>query len=330
MDSDNCSSQVNNTVSATNCDNCSSEVNNVVLASLYSVTFVLGLFLNLTALYVFSRCISFRSQTTIYMKNLIVSDLLLILSLPIRVYYYHQKPNLPVLICEITGLVLLVNIYGSIFFLTCISWDRCLAACFPFSHQVKALRKRTKYICLGIWILTIGASIPPYISTKLRNNNVAQCSNCFDNKPIYITKPATLVAMLTVGFGIPLSSLLICSCALMRAVQDSAAAQMDLIDKRKIRNMLITIIVFFLLCFLPYHALLIMHYNSQRSCMLQILYQYTLLLACFNAVLDPLAYYFATETFRKTVIKDGFRKVWGSKSDSMEMPTRSKRVLLEE
>uniref|UniRef100_A0A8C8SWS2 G-protein coupled receptors family 1 profile domain-containing protein n=1 Tax=Pelusios castaneus TaxID=367368 RepID=A0A8C8SWS2_9SAUR len=288
-----------------------------VFVGLYALIFTLGLVLNLVALYIFFRCSSLNSLTTIYMKNLAIADLLLMVSLPIRIIYYSRGPTLDNKLCEITGLLLLVNMYGSIFLLTCISWDRCMAVCFPMHARVKAMRKQAKYICLGVWVLSCAGTVPTYFT---QHENRMQ-DHCFDNRPTYVTKPGVTSAMI-LCFALPLLVMVVSSWALLRAIHRSAAAQMELVNSAKIRSMIVANVTIFLGCFLPFHVVLICYQVLNRD-MLDFPYRCTLLVASTNAALDPLAYYFATETFQRMVVMDNLRKAWGLHSDSTEGHSRS-------
>ncbi|XP_067412800.1 lysophosphatidic acid receptor 6-like [Emydura macquarii macquarii] len=295
-----------------------------VFVGLYALIFTLGLVLNLAALYVFFCCSSLRSLTTVYMKNLAVSDLLLVVSLPIRIFYYSRRPQLDNRVCEITGLLLLVNMYGSIFLLTCISWDRCMAICFPMHPRVKAVRKQAKYICLGVWALSCAGTVPTYFTQHERE---VQEDHCFDNQPAYVTKP-TVTSAMALCFALPLLVMVVCSWALLRAIHRSAAAQMELVNSAKIRSMIVANVTIFLGCFLPFHLMLICYQvKALNGDMLDFSYRCTLLVASANAALDPLAYYFATETFQRMVVMDNLRKAWRFQSDITEGRTRSQTAL---
>ncbi|XP_038242003.1 lysophosphatidic acid receptor 6-like [Dermochelys coriacea] len=306
--------------------NCSknSSSEDLVFVGLYALIFTLGLVLNLAALYIFFRCSNVRSFTTVYMKNLAVSDLLLVVSLPVRIYYYSRRPCLGVQVCEIMGLLLLVNMYGSIFLLTCISGDRCMAVCFPLHPRVKALRKQAKYICLCVWLLSCAGTVPTYFTQPEKGELI---EHCFDNQPKYVTQPSVSSAM-ALCFVLPLLVMVVCSWALLRAIQRSAAAQMELVNSAKIRSMIVANITIFLGCFLPFHLVLICYQvDALQGKMLDLSYRCTLLVASANAALDPLAYYFATETFQRMVVMDNLRKAWGFHSDSAEGQNRSQTAL---
>ncbi|XP_072447392.1 lysophosphatidic acid receptor 6 [Chiloscyllium punctatum] len=293
--------------------------------TLFSFIFLLGLLFNTLALVFFFRFTKIRSQTTVYMKNLACTDLLLVASLPVRILYYVDRRTLPPLLCELTGLIFLVNMYGSIFFLTCISLDRCVAICFPMKSRVNSLRGQAKWISAGVWLLVVGASIPPYLLIRKPGNATEECQLCFHQKPSYVTNPATVVPTLLVGYGIPLSTILVCSLALLRGVHRSSAARMDYVDWHKIRNMVAANVVIFVICFLPYHTVLLLYLaapSQERA--LGASYRATISVACLNAIFDPLAYYFATETFQKSVGMKALRNALTSNTDSVDCNNRSR------
>ncbi|CAB1351433.1 unnamed protein product, partial [Coregonus sp. 'balchen'] len=236
--------------------NCTEPQSNLIFVGVYAIVFTVGLFLNVTVFFCYTKL---RSHTTVYMTNLAIADLLLVLTLPLRIYYHLGLSGLPQILCEGMGLVLLANMYGSIFLLTCMCFDRCMAVCLPMSSWVQEGRKKAPLVCLGVWLLTAGASLPIYISKRR-----------------------------------------------------SSIAQTDLIDSGKIQRMITISLVIFLTCFLPYHGTLALLYVHREAitCPLLAAYHYSLMVACLNAMLDPLAYYFTTETFRRKVDKDSVRKMF--------------------
>lgn len=310
----------NNSSTLWNC----TEQSNTVYVTAYILVFILGLILNLIALVIFFCHTKSRSHTTVYMTNLALADLILVCALPIRIYKYlgfqvHQH------IFEVSGLILLANMYVSILLLTCISLDRCLAVCFPLSPRVREGRKKAPLVCFGIWMLTIGASLPMY----LKNNSITKQ----EHFPKYAVQTNALSSSLIVGFGMPLVIMVVSSWGLVRAINKSTAAQTpDLVNSQRIHRMVITNIAIFLFCFLPYHILLIvLHFyrNDVESmpCAILHAYRYSLMLACLNAILDPMAYYFTTETFRKNVDIDVVWRIWPLNNLSSDENTRSRAAL---
>lgn len=312
-------------------EKCQNQTNHVFVA-VHSVVCVTGITLNFMALVVFFCCIKSRSHTIVYMTNLAIADLLLLCTLPLRIYYHLGFQGLSQKICEVAGLLLLANMYGSIFLLTCVSLDRCLAVCFPMSSRVQEGRKKAPLVCLGIWILTIGASLPMYLINISRESNRTQ-NNCFRSFPIYATKIIPLASSLTVGFVMPLIIMVLCSCGLVHAVIKSTAAHMSgLTESCKIQRMVSINLAIFLFCFLPYHVMLVVIYSYRMHienipCSVMSAYYYSLMLTCLNAILDPLAYYFTTETFRRNVEIDAVRKMLPMNNVSSDGNTRSRPLV---
>ncbi|XP_029382429.1 lysophosphatidic acid receptor 6 [Echeneis naucrates] len=295
---------------------------NIFTVCIYSFISIVGLIFNFVALAFFFSCTKSRSHTIVYMTNLAIADTLLILTLPVRIYYYLGFTDLPQGLCDGLGLVLKANMYGSIFLLTCICLDRCIAVNFPMSLRVKEGRKKAPLVCLGIWMLTFGASLPIYFSKHRQDSS----QNCFDNLPVYAIQPQVVLPTLLVGFGVPLVIMLVCSWGLGYAVQQSAAAQTNLVDSRKIQRMIASSLLIFMFSFLPYHATLgvLSLYQGNITCSMKTAYQYSVMVASLNTVLDPMAYYFTTETFRSNVDLGVIQRMFPLNSHSSEMNIRSR------
>ncbi|XP_077083396.1 lysophosphatidic acid receptor 6 [Siphateles boraxobius] len=313
------------------CHNSTQGQKNVVFVTVYSVVFIFGLSLNLTALVIFFRNSKSRSHTTVYMIHLALADILMVCTLPVRIYYHGGLGDPNQKFCDFSGLILLSNMYGSIFLLMCISFDRCIAVCFPLSSHIREGRKKAWCVCLGIWMLTIGTSLPIYFNKGQPNSNIEHNCNstCFGNFPSYATQTAALISTLIVGFGIPLTVMILSSWGLVRAISKSTAVQTsDLVDSRRIKRMIITNLAIFLFCFLPYHVMLVLLYAYKppqtRPSSLLTAYRYSLMIACLNAMLDPLAYYFTTETFRRKMDVEAVRKIWQMNSHSSDGNNRSR------
>lgn len=313
------SSQLTMSISNTTaCTNDSTSHFDIIHVCLYSFIFIVGLTLNVIALVFFFCQIKSRSPTVVYMTNLTMADFLLILTLPVRICYHLGLKGIPPVLCDCLGLILKANMYGSILFLACICFDRCIAVSFPMSSRIQRARQKSRLVCLGVWILSFGPSLPIYI-LKREKVSLNVTKNCFDNPPVYATQPAVVFSTLLLGFGLPLAIMLICSWILVHTVQKSPVAQTNLVDSRKIRRMIATSLLIFLISFSPYHATLVvlsLHREAitSRTCngMQPMLaaYRYSLVVACLNTVLNPIAYYFTTDTFRKNVVIGTVQKMF--------------------
>ncbi|XP_068448282.1 type-2 angiotensin II receptor-like [Clinocottus analis] len=135
-----------------------------VIPALYSVICVLGTVANALAVWVLAHAsASRRTVANTFMLNLCVSDLLFLLSLPLWAVYYSRGYDWPFgrVACKVCGALLHLNLYASIFFITCMSVDRYLAIVRPLRSQRARYPKRARLACLLVWALACACSAPP-------------------------------------------------------------------------------------------------------------------------------------------------------------------------
>lgn len=310
-----------------------------VYAVVYSVILAPGLLGNILALWVFRAYVKETKKAVVFMMNLAVADLLQVLSLPLRIYYYLNNSwpfGLP--LCMICFYLKYVNMYASIFFLVCVSVRRCELIMRPLRYNASR-RKWDMLICGLGWLLVCLACLPfpllrttsaenkldsnegtilPQSSTQLRKADMV----CFAELPMRYMSPPAAWALLIIaellGFVIPLILVLACTCLTAWSLRDpSLGAIHDRGEKRRALRMVLSCAVVFLLCFVPYHITMPLDFlakaNALSSCAFRdfILrcHPVTLCLASLNCMLDPLMYYFMTDEFwrrlSKTEIPEG-------------------------
>ncbi|XP_024138633.1 putative P2Y purinoceptor 10 [Oryzias melastigma] len=203
----------------------------------YLLLFIPGLLLNTTALWVLCRHISKRTKAVIFMINLALADLVHILSLPLRIYYYftHTWP-FGRIICLFCFYLKYFNMYAAIIFLVCISMQRCAFLLNPF----RARRWRRRYdlvIAVTVWVV-VGVACSPFILMRIDSSSstlhastplvitstqqstpfpaqhhstatVSTTSGCFKDLPIRKVSLSVGITMITIcelfGFLIPLA-----------------------------------------------------------------------------------------------------------------------------
>ncbi|XP_034399453.1 type-2 angiotensin II receptor-like [Cyclopterus lumpus] len=134
-----------------------------VIPALYSVISVLGTVANALAAWVLAHAsVSRRTVANTFMLNLCVSDLLFLLTLPLWAVYYSRDYDWPFgqVACKACGALLNLNLYASIFFITCMSIDRYLAIVRPLRSQSARYPKRARLTCLLVWVLACACSAP--------------------------------------------------------------------------------------------------------------------------------------------------------------------------
>uniref|UniRef100_A0A8D0DKY8 Lysophosphatidic acid receptor 4 n=1 Tax=Salvator merianae TaxID=96440 RepID=A0A8D0DKY8_SALMN len=278
--------------------------------AVYSVVFILGLITNCASLFVICFRIKMRSETTIFMTNLAVSDLLFVFTLPFKIFYnFNRDWPFGDPLCKISGTAFLTNIYGSMLFLTCISVDRFLAIVYPFRSRTIRTRRNAAIVCMGVWILVLSGGISAsFFSTTNINENSTTCFEGFSKSiwKTYLSKITIFIEV--VGFIIPLMLNLTCSSLVLRTLRKPATLSQIGTNKEKVLKMIIVHVTIFVVCFVPYNSILFLYalVRSQAiaNCFLErfarTFYPITLCIATLNCCFDPFIYYFTSESFQKS------------------------------
>ncbi|XP_078058992.1 lysophosphatidic acid receptor 6-like [Mustelus asterias] len=288
---------------ATNCTGSSpNELSNSVkrfqvIVSL--ITLALGLVLNVAALW--SLCLKFKKWTVsaIYMTNLIISDVLLLFSLPFKTYAYQTEEwPLGLGFCKFLESLYYVNMYTSILITTLISVDRYIAIKHPFLAGTIRSPKKTVIGCVVVWIIIWSCCI--YIYSK------ESSQNCFYNHSSSVWKPTTVATVQSI-FLITALIMIFCSARIIQTLQRNGTLNTEKKDNSKSVKIVLSNLLTFLVCFTPYHVGILLYFAA-RNCWVPGSYtvplrnflQICLCLANVNCVLDALYYYFVINEFWKS------------------------------
>ncbi|XP_072302461.1 lysophosphatidic acid receptor 6-like [Eucyclogobius newberryi] len=318
---DNNSLSVYNSSSHIQC-NRSDDFKYPLYSAVFSVVFVVGLLFNTVAVYIFACTLKLRNETTTYMMNLVVSDSLFVLSLPFRIVYFVKREWIfgPVL-CKISVALFYTNMYGSIFFLTCISIDRFLAIVYPFRSQTIRTKRNAKLACLAVWTIILSGGIA--VGYKLKTTSLKNINSftyyCFENysKDQWRSELSKVVMLIeTVGFIIPLLFNVFSSVMVLRTLKKpQTISRGGNLNKTKVLRMIIVHIVIFCFCFIPYNFNLIF-YALVRSKVLKgcnaefvvrTIYPIALCIAVTNCCFDPVIYYFTSDTIQSSIKRKSTR-----------------------
>ncbi|XP_038617486.1 lysophosphatidic acid receptor 6 [Tachyglossus aculeatus] len=280
---------------------------------MFSLVFVLGLIANCVAVYIFVWTLKVRNETTTYMVNLAISDLLFVFTLPFRIFYFATR-NWPFgdVLCKISVTLFHTNMYGSILFLTCISVDRFLAILYPFRSKTVRTKRNAQAVCLAVWLTVIGGSAPAgfFRSLNSRGNNATEA--CFENFPeatwrTYLSRIVIFIEI--VGFFIPLVLNVTCSTLVLRTLNKPLTLSRSKCNKAKVLRMIFVHLLIFCFCFVPYNVNLIFYslmrtqafLNCSAVAAVRTMYPITLCIAVTNCCFDPIIYYFTSETIQNSI-----------------------------
>uniref|UniRef100_A0A3B4Z2L3 G-protein coupled receptor 20-like n=1 Tax=Stegastes partitus TaxID=144197 RepID=A0A3B4Z2L3_9TELE len=256
----------------------------IALMVVNSLIFLVGMVLNIVALYVF--CFRTKQKTTsvIYTINLAVTDLLVNLSLPTRILLYYSGGAC--LTCSYLHIFsYFVNMYCSILFLTCICVDRYLAIV-----QVEASRRWrncsvAKCVCISVWLFAIVVTYS-FLSTAFQH------TGCCLSKLLFLT---------ITEFFLPLVIIVVFTLRIMWALADRRLMQQSRCRRRRAVQLLTTVLIIFTVCFTPFHVRQVVVYFYPDMPHHVIVYHLTVTLSSLNSCMDPVVYCFVTNNFQATM-----------------------------
>jgi len=285
-------------------------------SAVFSIVFVVGLITNVVAIYIFTCSLKLRNETTTYMMNLVVSDLLFVFTLPLRVFYFINQ-NWPFggMLCKVSVSLFYTNMYGSILFLTCISVDRFLAIVHPFRSRALRTKRNAKIVCVAVWVLVLSGSLPTgfMLQTTSPHYNKSNAMFCFENfssKQWKSHLSKMVIFIETVGFVIPLLLNVFCSIMVLQTLrQPHTISHGGKLNKTKILRMIIVHLFIFCFCFIPYNVNLVFYALVRtkilKGCfaesVVRTIYPIALCIAVSNCCFDPIIYYFTSETIQNSM-----------------------------
>lgn len=285
----------------------------LVQLCVYIPLLLLGILLNVLALWVFCCKLSKWTETRVYMVNLAVADCLLLFTLPFKMLSQFQQMKADRW-CLILEGGYFINRLMSIGIITVVAVDRYVAIKYPL--KAKALRSplQAAFASGFLWIIIICA-----ISLIKMVENREHDKFCFEKSSV---KPSVITLCAIIGgFFIPLIVVIYCStqviAELLRKKNENCHKERLI---RKAVYIVIANMAVFIVCFLPLyvgHLLRFLMDSFSSSCpAIQKVSNFVHLasvLANTNCCLDAICYYFVNKEFQ-----EASPKLVRTKSDSGE------------
>ncbi|GCB76077.1 hypothetical protein scyTo_0016516 [Scyliorhinus torazame] len=286
--------------SPANCSWKAPEWSHQVVMLVFSLpTICVGLVLNGVALCLIWCKIKERTKSTIYMTNLIISDSLLLFSLPFKIYAYYVRQEWPLArgFCQLLESFCFVNTYASILLTTLICADRYLAIKHPFLSRAITSPRKTAVICAAIWMLVCPWTSHIYLSSDSRS--------CF-----YRLSPRVwrlgFISALEVLFLTCASLMMFCSLQIIRSLKVKASeSREEWADKSA--KIILSNLLTFLICFTPHHTVLLLYSLATNGFLsdryhepLRSALQFSMYLANVNCCLDAIYYFYGIKELRQS------------------------------
>lgn len=302
----------------------------VVFPVLYSLLFVLGLLLNALAVWVFFSLPS-RSHFIIYLKNIVVADVLMTLTFPFKILSDTNLASMGVrvFVCRFSSVLFYLTMYVSILFFGLISVDRCRKTLSPFVGTNATRLRNRKLLSAAIWVSLLALAVPNMaLSSRPPTSPRFKCSDLKTEFGLRWHEVVNHICQII--FWGNLLTVVVCYTLITRELYNSYArtrasgAQGDRGGahlsstirglpgkstsgggvggrKKSVRANVFLVLAVFFVCFVPFHFARVPYTMSQTrgrlfDCHQKLVFfqlkESTLWFSSLNSLLDPLIYFF--------------------------------------
>ncbi|XP_056906358.1 P2Y purinoceptor 14-like isoform X2 [Takifugu flavidus] len=317
---------LNSSHPSTNQSDFSSTFTQDVLPLLYFLLCLVGTALNGVAACIFFRVPS-DSGLVVYLKNMVVADLLMLATFPLRLAAQLGLGGwrLHVVMCRYTSVVFYSSMYVGILLMGFISLERYVKIVRPpastspscggasWLHLVQTVAF-ARVLALLTWSFLLLCVLPNVVLTSApaRPENSRRCMQLKTALGVQWHRASSL---LSVGlFWVTLLVLVFCYASIARRVLRSyrRVRQSSSSICRRSKRSIVSLLLVFTLCFVPYHVCRVPYTLSQmpasgfswnsRFLLFQVK-EGTLFLSALNVCLDPIIYFLMCATFRESLLK---------------------------
>ncbi|XP_043525960.1 RYamide receptor-like [Frieseomelitta varia] len=247
-----------------------------IICFLYSIIFVIALTGNGLVCYVVHSSPRMKTVTNLFIVNLAVGDILMALfCVPtssistLILQYWPFGPELCPTVIYLQAVSVLVSAYT----LVAISIDRYIAIMWPLKPRLS--KRQAQLLILAVWMLAMVISLPIAVVSKLfqPSRQYERCNQyiCVEVWPSMENKYYYSIALLVLQYVIPITVLMFTytSIAVMvwgkrppgeaENVRDQRMAR----SKRKMIKMMVTVVIVFTICWLPFNILNLIMDNNE-------------------------------------------------------------------
>ncbi|XP_042575083.1 P2Y purinoceptor 11-like [Cyprinus carpio] len=274
-----------------------------LLPPMYSIEMCVALVGNIYALWLLVTKERQNWHTgVVFSCNLAICDIVYVLNLLLLINYYAKNKDWTFgdATCKIERFLFSCNLYGSIFFIMCISINRYLAIVFPFFTRSYVHPKHAKIASMLTWFIVTITSLPvlKFAGTEVKQKHTL-CVSCHDETMRTPHFKYTLFLTI-VGCMIPLLITFASYLGVIWTVLKNK--NITTLEKRKVALMVALVCILYATSFVPYHVLQTYHVYLKsteiKNCYVYNSYQVSKGLATLNMCLHPLLYMAVFDSIR--------------------------------
>ncbi|XP_004682170.1 PREDICTED: probable G-protein coupled receptor 33 [Condylura cristata] len=248
-----------------------------------------------------------KTVGTLLFFHLILSYFIFTLTSPFMatLFLKNKHWSFGTVMCKVINSTLSVGMFSSVFFLAAISVDRYLLTLHPIWSQLHRTPRWASSIILGVWVSAIALSMPSMVfretHTDLKGrvtctNNYAAFSNWEGKKSQTLSKQihtALFICRFLLGFLLPFFIITFCYKRVANKMKEKS-----LFKSNKPFKVMVTAIISFFVCWMPYHVYQGLVLTKTQSQFLELLLILTIVTTFFNTVFSPTLYLFTGENFK--------------------------------
>nr|XP_055051486.1 C3a anaphylatoxin chemotactic receptor-like [Misgurnus anguillicaudatus] len=274
---------------------------------IYLVILIMGVIGNGLVIFV----TGYKMKTTVnsvWFLNLAIADFIFVFCLIMNIIITFNKFVWPFsdLMCKLTSLVTVLNMFASIFLLTAISLDRCLCTWLIVWVQNKRTLNKGRIICISVWILSICCSIPFAINRSVQESNgLKHCVYKSQNQTDHDVLMSLFTYRFLVGFLIPF--LIIASSYIAIGVR---VKHLKIGKQLRPFRVILSVILAFFVCWFPFHVQQLCHISAYKYNWSDSVHKaidsagpFIQCLAYLNSCLNPILYVFMCDEYKKKLKK---------------------------
>ncbi|KAM6145730.1 P2Y purinoceptor 1-like [Phoenicopterus ruber ruber] len=274
-------------------------------------TLLAGFLGNILAIRHYVYCMKTWTTNTIFLFNLALCDFTWTLMAPFSVYYSLQKFAVysSQALYQIIRLFFSINIYGSVYFLTLISFDRYVGAVHPITSLTWWDKGKAMFCTIAVWIFIVIASMPEIYYTVAARRQYDITDSLDSTEGLLQFAVPFAVSKIVLRFLIPATVIFTCYMLTLKALLQLSKRQQR--RNRLVRPLLLisAAMIVFAVSFIPYHVMmmviLIYRINCQPPCgnlsTLSDIYKVTEIICNINTCLDPIIFTVANKTLYQRI-----------------------------
>ncbi|XP_047640748.1 P2Y purinoceptor 13 [Phacochoerus africanus] len=310
----------------------------LVFPAIYTAVFFIGILLNALALWVFIYIPS-SSTFIVYLKNTLVADLIMTLTLPFKIISDARLGpwQLRAFVCRFSAVIFYETMYVGIILLGLIAFDRFLKIIKPFGKFFVQKPAFARAISSLVWLVLFLISLPNMIlsNKEATPSSVKKCASL--KGPLGLKWHEVVNYICQFIFWTVFALMLLFYVVIAKKVYNSyrKAKSKDSKNNKRLEGKVFVVVAVFFVCFAPFHFARVPYTqsqtNSKTNCRLQnqlfLAKESTLLLAATNICMDPLIYIFLCKKFIERVPCMKGRKITASTQENHT--SQSDNIILE-